>query len=71
MVKCVFKFIEIVYIISNCGYDMDYIFDNFVKSICCVNGKLLIKGGIFYKVIIIFVVKLMLFEVFGYLLKLV
>lgn len=53
MAKRAPKFIETVHTISNCGYDMDYISDNFVKSTRCVNGKLLTKGGTSYKAIII------------------
>ena len=49
---------------------MDYISDNFVKSTRCVNGKLLTKGGTYYKAIIIPAVKLMPSEVLGHLLKL-
>ena len=37
--------------ISNCGYDMDYISDNFVKSTRCVNGKLLTKGHLLHQII--------------------
>lgn len=32
MAKRAPKFIETVHTISNCGYDMDYISDNFVKA---------------------------------------
>lgn len=70
MAKRAPKFIETVHTISNCGYDMDYISDNFVKSTRCVNGKLLTKGGTSYKAIIIPAVKLMPSEVLGHLLKL-
>lgn len=69
MAKRAPKFIETVHTISNCGYDMDYISDNFVKSTRCVNGKLLTKGGTSYKAIIIPAVKLMPSEVLGHLLK--
>lgn len=70
MAKRAPKFIETVHTISNCGYDMDYISDNFVKSTRCVNGKLLTKGGTSYKAIIIPAVKLMPSEVLDHLLKL-
>lgn len=70
MAKRAPKFIETVHTISNCGYNMDYISDNFVKSTRCVNGKLLTKGGTSYKAIIIPAVKLMPSEVLGHLLKL-
>ena len=70
MAKRAPKFIETVHTISNCGYDMDYISDNFVKSTRYVNGKLLTKGGTSYKAIIIPAVKLMPSEVLDHLLKL-
>ena len=70
MAKRAPKFIETVHTISNCGYDMDYISDNFVKSTRCVDGKLMTQGGTAYKAIIIPAVKLMPAEVLAHLLKL-
>ena len=64
------KFINSVLTIGNCGYDMDYISDRFIKSIRCINGKLVTHGGGCYKGIIIPAVKLMPDEVLQHLLEL-
>lgn len=70
MAKRAPKFIKTVNTISNCGYDMDYISDSFVKTTRCVDGKLVTSGGTAYKAIIIPAVKLMPVDVLGHLLSL-
>jgi hypothetical protein len=52
------KFIETVEQINSSGYDVDYISDNFIRSLKCENGKLITSGGAEYKAIIIPAVKI-------------
>lgn len=70
MAKRAPKFIETVHTISQCGYDMDYISDKFIRSTRYANGRLLTEGGTAYKAIIIPAVHLMPTEVLEHLLQL-
>lgn len=47
------KFIEVVNNITECGYDVDYISDNFIRTARCQNGQILTSGGAKYKALII------------------
>jgi hypothetical protein len=51
------KFIETVEKINSSGYDVDYISDDFIRSLKCKDGKLITSGGVEYKAIIIPAVK--------------
>jgi len=53
------QFIETIHQICNSGYDVDYISDSFIRSLCFKNGKLTTKGGSNYKAIIVPAVKRM------------
>jgi hypothetical protein len=64
------KFIETVNTIIRCGYDMDYISDNFVRTTKVSGGLLTTEGGASYKAIIVPAVKLMPADVLEHLLKL-
>lgn len=70
MAKRAPKFIKTVDTISDCGYDMDYISDAFVKTTQCKNGQLITSGGAAYKAIIVPGVKRMPTEVLRHLLGL-
>ncbi len=70
MAKRAPRFKETVNTITNCGYDVDYISDKFIKSTRVVDGQLLTEGGTSYKAIIVPAVKLMPADVLGHLLKL-
>ena len=47
------EFIEVVHKIRECGYDLDYISDNFVRTTQFKDGQLLTKGGVRYKALIV------------------
>lgn len=47
------EFIQAVNNILRCGYDVDYISDRFIRSVRCVDGKLVTEGGSVYKTLII------------------
>ena len=53
------RFIESVNKIINSGYDVDYISDNFIRSLQYKNQSLVTKGGAAYKAIVIPAVHLM------------
>ena len=53
------KFIETVNSIMSAGYDVDYVSDNFIRSIRCEDGLLKTVGGAKYKAIVIPAVKRM------------
>lgn len=64
------KFIRIVNEITQCGYDVDYISDAFIRSSHCRNGQIVTSGGAEYKALIVPSVHLMPDEVLKHLLKL-
>lgn len=70
MAKRAPKFIDVVHQISESGYDVDYISDNFIRTTRCVDGKLQTKGGTSYKAIIIPAVKKMPDDVLAHLIQL-
>ncbi len=70
MAKRAPHFIGVVNEITNSGYDVDYISDDFVRTTRCSNGKLLTSGGAAYKAIILPAVKLMPEDVLKHLLAL-
>ena len=47
------RFIEAVHRISNAGYDMDYISDNFIRNSTCVDGKIVTSGGSSYSALVV------------------
>lgn len=53
MAKRAPRFIKAVHRISEAGYDMDYISDDFIRSLTCVDGKLLTSGGTAYQALLI------------------
>lgn len=53
MAKRAPRFIEAVHRISNAGYDMDYISDNFIRQATCVNGQILTTGGVKYNGLVV------------------
>jgi len=59
MAKRAPRFIEAVHRISNAGYDMDYISDNFIRNATCVNGKIQTSGGVTYNALVVPGAKLM------------
>ncbi|MDR0794433.1 MAG: glycosyl hydrolase family 2, partial [Tannerella sp.] len=46
-------FIEVVHKIRACGYDLDYISDNFIRTTQCKDGLLQTTGGSRYKALIV------------------
>ncbi|NDW11472.1 glycosyl hydrolase family 2 [Bacteroides sp. 214] len=64
------RFIEVVNRIINSGYDVDYISDNFIKSLEIENNALKTSGGSKYKALIIPGVKFMPNEIIEKLLEL-
>jgi hypothetical protein len=64
------KFIRVVDEIMQCGYDVDYISDDFIRSTQCRDGQLITSGGISYKALIVPAVHLMPEDVLEHLLKL-
>ena len=64
------KFISIINAITDCGYDVDYISDSFVKTTKCQGGKLVTSGGTAYKAIIVPSVQRMPTEVLQHLIQL-
>lgn len=64
------KFIKTVNTISDCGYDMDYVSDAFLRTTACRDGNLITQGGTTYKAIIVPGVKRMPEDVFHHLLGL-
>ncbi|MDR1097386.1 MAG: glycosyl hydrolase family 2 [Tannerella sp.] len=64
------KFIGTVDEIMRCGYDVDYISDDFIRSTQCRDGQLVTPGGISYKALIVPAVHLMPGEVLDHILKL-
>lgn len=53
MAKRAPRFIEAVHRMSNAGYDMDYISDNFIRTSTCVDGKIVTSGGTAYKGLVV------------------
>lgn len=53
------RFIEAVHRINDAGYDMDYISDAFVRTLCFRDGKLETSGGTKYKALVVPGVRLM------------
>lgn len=53
MAKRAPRFIDAVHRINDAGYDLDYISDNFIRSLTCVNGKLVTSGGTAYRALLI------------------
>ena len=53
MAKRAPKFIDAVHRINDAGYDMDYISDNFIRSLQCIDGKLITLGGTQYKALVL------------------
>lgn len=53
MAKRAPRFIDAVHRINDAGYDLDYISDNFIRSLTCVNGKLVTSGGAAYRALLI------------------
>ena len=64
------KFIEIVNTIMQCGYDVDYISDDFIRTTRLLNGQIQTSGGSCYKAIIIPATRLMPADVLSHLLQL-
>jgi len=64
------KFINVVNKISQSGYDVDYISDDFIRSTRFQNGKLVTSGGASYKALIVPAVNLMPDDVLAHLIKL-
>ncbi|MDR0394752.1 MAG: glycosyl hydrolase family 2, partial [Tannerella sp.] len=63
-------FIRTVDEIMRCGYDVDYISDDFVRSTQCRDGRLVTPGGASYKALIVPAVHLMPEDLPAHLLKL-
>jgi len=63
-------FIEIVNNITQCGYDVDYISDDFIRSTRFLNGQIQTSGGSRYKALIVPATRLMPTDVLNHLLKL-
>lgn len=53
MAKRAPRFIDAVHRIYNAGYDLDYISDNFIRSLTCMGGKLVTSGGTAYQALLI------------------
>lgn len=53
MAKRAPRFIDAVRRINDAGYDLDYISDNFIRTLTCVDGKLLTSGGVAYPALLI------------------
>lgn len=53
MAKRAPRFIEAIHRISNVGYDVDYISDNFIRTLTCVDGRIRTSGGTQYKGLVI------------------
>ena len=64
------KFIDVVNKISQSGYDVDYISDDFIRSTRFQNGKLVTSGGAGYKALIVPAVHLMPNDVLAHLIRL-
>lgn len=64
------KFIEVVNNITACGYDVDYISDEFIRTTRVRDGKLITSGGSGYKALIVPATHLMPADVLAHLLKL-
>ena len=63
-------FIEVVHKIRACGYDLDYISDNFIRTTQCKDGLLQTTGGARYKALIIPPTRLMPADILKHLLTL-
>ncbi len=70
MAKRAPHFIDVVTQITNSGYDVDYISDNFIRSTKCRDGLLQTAGGAAYKAIILPAVKMIPDDVLRHLLAL-
>ena len=70
MAKRAPHFISVVTQITDSGYDVDYISDNFVRTTVCRNGLLQTTGGASYKAIILPAVKMIPDDVLRHLLSL-
>ena len=64
------KFINVVNRISQSGYDVDYISDDFIRSTRFQNGNLVTSGGARYKALIVPAVHLMPDDVLAHLIQL-
>ena len=53
MAKRAPRFIDAVHRINDAGYDLDYISDNFIRSLTCVNGELVTSGGTSYRALLV------------------
>ena len=65
------RFIEVVNNITQCGYNVDYISDDFIRTSRCLNSLIQTSGGACYKAIIIPPTHYMPADVLHHLLKLV
>jgi len=63
-------FINVVHKIHDCGYDVDYISDNFIRTTRFKDGQLLTSGGARYKALIVPPVRLMPSDILQHLLTL-
>ena len=64
------KFIDIVHKIHECGYDLDYISDNFIRTTHCKDEQLVTSSGVRYKALIVPPVRLMPADILKHLLSL-
>ena len=64
------RFIEAVHRINDAGYDMDYISDNFVRTLTFADGELETSGGSRYKALVVPGARLMPADVLAKLLQL-
>lgn len=53
MAKRAPRFIDAVHRVNDAGYDLDYISDNFIRSLICEEGKLVTSGGAAYRALLI------------------
>lgn len=53
MAKRAPRFIDAVHRVNDAGYDLDYISDNFIRSLTCKEGRLVTTGGTAYRALLI------------------
>lgn len=53
MAKRAPRFIDAVHRVNDAGYDLDYISDNFIRSLICKEGMLVTTGGATYRALLI------------------
>lgn len=70
MAKRAPDFIHTIHQISESGYDVDYISDQFIRTTKCVDGQLVTSGGISYKAIVLPAVKRIPADVMSHLVNL-